>query len=87
LKFSAEPTPRPPETTRLRAVCRSGRSRLALLQAGPKRVCEGQATSTLAASMAGAPPPPAAAAQEAVRTVATTVCPAGALTVTMALPA
>ena len=44
LKFSAEPTPRPPETTR-RALCRSGRSDLPAARP-TKRVWVGSAAST-----------------------------------------
>ncbi|KAG1246856.1 hypothetical protein G6F66_015576 [Rhizopus arrhizus] len=84
LKFSSEPTPRPPETTRL-ALCRSGRS-LAPAARPTKRVWVGSGASTLAASTA-ALPPWAASGQDAARTVATTTWSAGASTVMIALPA
>ena len=83
-KFSSEPTPRPPDTTR-RALCRSGRSELPAARP-TQRVCVGRAASA-DADCTLALPPLAASGQEAVRTVATTVCPGGASTVTIALPA
>ncbi len=81
---SDEPSARPPLTT-LPALCRSGRSDLPCCSE-TKRVCEGRAASTDAASTAALPPLPAAG-QEAVRTVPTTAIDAGASTVMMALPA
>src|SRR5690606_41480605 len=84
LKFSADPTPRPPETTRL-ALCRSGRSDSALARS-LNRVWVGSSVCTSAASIAALPPLPASD-HEAVRTVATTVLPAGASTVVNALRA
>src|SRR5690606_41765755 len=51
-----------------------------------KRVCVGSVASTVVASTV-ALPSRAASGHEAVRTVATTACPAGASTVTIALPA
>ncbi len=83
-KFSAEPTPRPPDTTRA-ALCRSGRSDLPAARPA-KRVCVGRATSSARARTAALPPCPAAG-QEATRTVATTGLSAGVPTVTMAFPA
>ena len=55
LKFSAEPTPRPPETTRC-ALCRSGRSLLALLPVR-RSACASAASRRRVSASTGALPP------------------------------
>ena len=82
-KFSAEPNARPPETTR-EAACKSGRSDLPCCRLN---TCECVFAAAAVADSMLALPPVAAAAHDAARMVATTVRPAGASTVMMALPA